>query len=105
MKKTIALSLLLILAQYSNAGNEPKVIKEIQKKSIFNLKHIAFSKERNDFVVVKFKIEKGEVQITDVQGSQNELIDRVQAKLEKMHVKSPYQENKEYLLKFTFEAE
>lgn len=105
MKKTIALSLLLLVSQFSIAGNEPKLIKEIQKKSIFNLKHITLNKERKDFVLVKFKIEAGEVIIIDLEGTQSALIGRVQERLEKMQVKSSYDENKEYSLKFTFEAE
>jgi hypothetical protein len=105
MRKLIAAIVLsLITISTSFAGENPQLWKEINRKLKVDVSHMSLSKVHKNYVVVKFKIVDGEIEIMGSLGSE-ELRTMIVDKLEDMDIVSKSDESKIYRYKFSFRAE
>ena len=105
MKKLIAAIVLsLITVSASFAGENPKLWKEINRKLKVDVSQVNLSKIHTNYVVVKFRIVEGEVEILGSLGSE-ELRALIVEKLEQMDIVSDANSDKVYRYKFSFRAE
>ncbi|NVK64495.1 MAG: hypothetical protein HWE22_07890 [Flavobacteriales bacterium] len=105
MKKFVAIIVLSLLSvSASFAGENPKLFKEISRKLKVDASQINLSKVHKNYVVVKFKIVKGEVEILGAVGSQ-ELRQLIVEKLESMDINADADASKVYRYKFNFHVE
>ncbi|MDB0037939.1 hypothetical protein N9F08_01115 [bacterium] len=105
MKKLVAaivLSLMTVSASF--AGENPQLWKEINRKLKMNVSQMSLSKVHKNYVVVKFKIVDGGVEILGAVGSE-ELRLMIVDKLEAMDIDSESNQDKIYRYKFNFRAE
>lgn len=106
MKKVvIALFVALLSTTATSAGEDPKLLKEIQRKVKVDLSGIKLEKSREHFVVVHFRIVDKEIEVLDVQGSKRELTDLMLQELEEMFITSNADPKKIYHFKFNFSQE
>lgn len=94
----------LISISASFAGENPKLFKEINRKLKVDLSQMNLSRDHQNYVVVKFKIVNGEIEILDAVGSQ-ELRQLIIEKLEAMDIQATSDESKVYRYKFNFRSE
>lgn len=105
MKKLLAIIVLsLITVSASFAGENPKLFKEINRKLKLDVSQVKLSKVHKNYVVVKFKIVNGEIEILGSLGSE-ELRQMIVEKLEEMEINSEAKSSKVYRYKFNFTAE
>ena len=105
MKKLVALIVLsLISVSTSFAGENPKLWKEINRKLKVDVSHLSLSKVHKNYVVVKFRIVNGDIEILGALGSE-ELRSMIVEKLEAMDIDSKSDITKVYRYKFSFRAE
>lgn len=106
MKKLAVLFVVSILTSSAFAGENPKkLFKEINRKMILDFSDIQLNQRNKDYVMVHFKIVDKEIEITKISGSQNDLKEMIESKLNDMLIRSDYDANKVYKYKFTFEEE
>lgn len=106
MKKVVvALFVGLLSMSASFAGENPKVIKEIQRKIKVDLSGIQLEKSKKHYVLVTFKIVDQEIEILNLEGSKKELTDLMIAELEEMFITSKADASKVYQFKFNFSQE
>lgn len=106
MKKVVvALFVGLLSISSSFAGENPKLVKEIQRKIKVDLSGIQLEKSKEHFVLVKFKIVDQEIEIVNVKGPKKELTDLMLAELEEMFITSDADPKKVYQFKFNFSRE
>lgn len=102
MKKLIFIVAILVSNLSFGAGGHP-LKNEITNKLILDLSKIDLQKNHQDFVVVNFYISSGEIEITDITGTQKELVQKVKSKLSTLKIQQAYEEGTLYRYKFTFE--
>ena len=102
MKKLIFIAAILISNISLGAGVQP-LKQEITEKLIIDLSMVELDKNQQDFVLVRFSICNGEIEIADISGSQKQLIQKVKSKLSKLTIEQVYDEGALYQYKFTFE--
>ncbi|XOV68854.1 MAG: hypothetical protein ACFHU9_06650 [Fluviicola sp.] len=106
MKKVIvALVVGFLSISTSFAGENPKLLKEIQRKVKVDLSGIQLEKSKEHFVLVKFKIVNNEIEVLNVKGSKKELTDLMMEELEEMFITSDSDPKKTYHFKFNFANE
>lgn len=106
MKKVVvALFVGLLSISSSFAGENPKLVKEIQRKVKVDLSGIQLEKSKKHYVLVKFKIVNKEIEVLNVKGSKKELSDLMMAELEEMFITSDSDPKKVYQFKFNFSQE
>ncbi len=89
----------------SFAGENPKLVKEIQRKVKVDLSGIKLEKSKEHFVVVKFKVVNKEIEILNLKGSKKELTDLMLDELQEMFITSDADPKKIYQFKFNFSQE
>lgn len=105
MKKLITIFVLsLVAVSTSFAGENPKLFKEINRKLKLDASKVKLSKVHKNYVVVKFKIVDGEIEILGAVGSE-ELRQLIVQKLESMEIDAEANESKVYRYKFNFRRE
>ncbi|MFK7783481.1 MAG: hypothetical protein AB8B56_00120 [Crocinitomicaceae bacterium] len=105
MKKIIAIFVLsLVAVSTSFAGENPKLFKEINRKLKLDASKVKLSKVNKNYVVVKFKIVDGNIEILGAIGSE-ELRQMIVQKLDTMNIDSDADASKVYRYKFNFRAE
>lgn len=105
MKKLVAIFVFsLVAVSTSFAGENPKLFKEINRKLKVDVSEMQLSKVHKNYVVVKFKIVNGEVEILGAVGSE-ELRQMIVEKLEAMEIDTKADNSKVYRYKFNFRAE
>jgi|TARA_R110000737_G_scaffold61221_1_gene88270 hypothetical protein len=97
----LAMGFLMISTAF--AGNNPSLKKLLNRKIKIDLSHIELDKYTPDYVNVSFKIVNGEIEITEIHGSQPELKKEITKALEKLDITCEYEEGETYQYKFTFE--
>ena len=106
MKKFIvALVVGLLSISSSFAGENPKLMKEIQIKVKVDLSGIQLEKSKKHYVIVKFMIVHNEIAVLNVKGSQKELSELMMAELKEMFINSDVDPNKVHHFKFSFSQE
>lgn len=106
MKKVVVLFVVALLtASASFAGENPKLVKEIQRKIKIDLSGISLEKTKDHFVSVRFRIVDKDVEILSVKGSKRELTDLMLKELEEMFITSDADPKKVYQFKFNFSQE
>lgn len=102
MKKIIFI--VAILISNISLGAEVQPLKqEITNKLILDLSKVELDENNQDFVVVNFYICNGEIEVTEITGTQKQLIQKVKNKLSKLIIEQAYDEGSLYRYKFTFE--
>lgn len=105
MKKLVAIIVFsLVAVSTSFAGENPKLWKEINRKLKVDVSQVNLSKVHKNYVVVKFRIVNGEIEILGSVGSE-ELRLLIVEKLEAMEIDSQSKKDKVYRYKFNFRAE
>jgi hypothetical protein len=84
------------------AGINPDLQDEMNEKVIIDLSEIQLNPYSEDFVLVSFKIEKGEIKIQNISGSQALLKKLIVKKMVQMNIESEYDADFIYRYKFTF---
>ena len=102
MKKLIFIIAILVSNLSFGAAGHP-LKEEITNKLILDLSKVELHKNHQDFVVVNFYISSGEIEITDITGTQKELVQKVKSKLSTLKIQQAYEEGTLYRYKFTFE--
>ncbi|MCR9173715.1 MAG: hypothetical protein NXI10_14530 [bacterium] len=106
MKKVVvALFVGLLSISSSFAGENPKLVKEIQRKIKVDLSGIQLEKSKEHFVLVKFRVVDQEIEVLNVKGSKEELTDLMLTELEEMFITSDADPSKIYQFKFNFSRE
>ena len=102
MKKIIFI--VAILISNISLGAEVQPLKqEITNKLILDLSKVELDENNQDFVVVNFYICNGEIEVTEISGTQKQLIQKVKNKLSQLIIEQAYDESALYRYKFTFE--
>jgi hypothetical protein len=105
--KTVLLATMMILFSFgiSYAGENPKLLKEIKRKVFLDLSKVKFEKNKEEFVIVQFKVTNQQIEVINIQGSQEELTEMMIKKLEEMVIQSDAKDATTYQYKFKFEKE
>lgn len=101
--KKLMLMVGILVTSISYGGNNPNLKDEITEKLNFDLSEIALHEIHPEFVVVSFNICNDRVIISEITGTQTELIQLVKSKLTAISFDEKYDEDCMYRYKFTFE--
>lgn len=102
MKKLIFIVAILISNLSFGAGGQP-LKNEITSKLILDLSKVELDRNNQDFVVVNFYVCNGVIEITEITGTQKQLVQKVKNKLSQLNIEQTYDEGSLYRYKFTFE--
>lgn len=106
MKKLAVLFAAFIISiSVSFAGSNPELSEEINQKVIVDLSDIDLNIETEDFVIVRFSIVNGAIQIQGVQGSNFVLEKIILDKLDALEIEATCDEKTVFAFKFTFEKQ
>lgn len=100
--KKLVIGLALFSSLWSFGSNNPELKNEIDRKMKIEFNDIELNQGYQDFVSVSFKINKGHIEIQDINGSSNELKELVITELNDLIINADYKEGEVYLYKFTF---
>ena len=105
--KTVLITTFMILFSFSMtyAGENPKLLKEIKRKSFLDLSNINLEKNKDEFVIVKFRVTNHQIEILDIDGSREELTEMMMQKLQEMVITTDAEDATTYQYKFKFEKE
>ncbi len=105
--KTVLIATMMILFFFgtSYAGENPKLLKEIKRKVFLDLSNVKFEKDKQEFVIVKFKVTNQQIEVMNIEGSQEELTEMMIKELEEMVIDSDAKDATTYQYKFKFEKE
>lgn len=101
----VAMFVAFLVVSPSFAGENPKLVKEIQRKVKIDLSGIRLDKSKEHFVMVQFKIVDQEVEVIKVEGSKRELTDLMLAELAEMFITSDADPSQIHQFKFNFSQE
>ena len=87
------------------AGENPKLLKEIKRKVFVDLSKIKLEKNKEEFVVVKFRVTNQQIEVIDISGSREELTEIMMEELEDMVIRTDAKDATTYQYKFKFEKE
>lgn len=93
----------LVITQTSMGANNPSLKNEITDKLILDLSEVELDEYHQDFVVVSFQVCDGHIVVQDASGTQEELVQKVENKLNQLIILETYDEEMIYRYKFTFE--
>ncbi len=102
MKKLLFIVAILV-SNISLGADSPPLKVEIINKLILDLSKVELDENNQDFVVVNFYICNGEIEITEITGTQKQLTQKVKNKLSQLIIEQAYDEEALYRYKFTFE--
>lgn len=105
--KKILFGLCIILFAFSSsfAGENPKLLKEIKRKVFLDLSKVKLEKNKEDFVVVKFRVTNQQIEVINIKGSKKELTDMMMKELKEMVINSDTEDASTYHYKFKFQKE
>lgn len=96
------LTLGLLILNVSIAGNTPSIKSEMIEKVQPDLTEFEFATEHENFVVVSFKIKNKHLEILEIMGSTQELIQLMQVELTSTFIDKIYPVDDIYYFKFIF---
>ena len=102
MKKLMFIAGILI-SNISIGAENPPLKNEITDKLILDLSEVELDENVQDFVVVGFYVCNGEIEITEITGTQKQLVQKVKNKLSQMTIEQDYDEETLYRYKLTFQ--
>jgi hypothetical protein len=106
MKKLVVAFIVTLLATSASfAGENPKLIKEIQRKIKVDLSNINLEKSKEHYVTIRFRVVNKEVEVLSLRGSKRELTDMMLKELEEMFISSDADPKKVHQFKFNFSQE
>jgi hypothetical protein len=106
MKSVLVAAMMVIFSfGISHAGENPKLLKEIKRKAFLDLSKIKLEKNKEEFVIVKFRISNQQIEVLDIDGSREELTEMMIKKLEEMVIQSDAMCDTTYKYKFNFAKE
>lgn len=105
--KTFLMTALIILFTngISIAGENPKLLKEIKRKVFLDLSNVNLEKNKQEFVVVKFKVTNHQIQVVDIDGTREELTEMMTKELQEMVIHTDAEDATIYQYRFKFEKE
>jgi hypothetical protein len=92
----------VFITNISLGTNHPTLKTELTEKLTFDLREVELDPHHQDFVIVCFHICNGKVEISEITGTQKELVQKVKNKLSKIKIDQEYDEGKTYRYKLTF---
>ncbi|PHR47368.1 MAG: hypothetical protein COA32_08080 [Fluviicola sp.] len=105
--KTVLITILMILFSFGTAyaGKNPKLLKEIKRKVFLDLSKVQLEKDKEEFVIVKFRVTNQQIEVIDIKGSQDELTEMMIKELQDMVIRTDAEDATTYQYKFKFEKE
>lgn len=105
--KTILMGAVILLSTFglTYASENPGLLKEIKRKVFLDLSEVELDKNKEEFVIVKFKITNQQIEIIDIQGSRKELTELMMKELREMVIRTDAKDATTYQYKFNFEKE
>lgn len=105
--KTILITTMMVLFSFgiTYAGENPKLLKEIKRKTFLDLSDFKFEKNIQEFVIVKFRVTDQQIEVINIEGSREELTEMMMKKLEEMVIRTDAEDAATYQYKFNFEKE
>jgi 2,4-dienoyl-CoA reductase-like NADH-dependent reductase (Old Yellow Enzyme family) len=100
--KTIIMIIGLLLVNESFAANNPSIKSEIEEKVQPDLTEFNFSTDHENFIVVSFKVSEYHIDILEIMGSSDYLIQTMIEELINLKVDKVYPEDDIYSFKFIF---
>ncbi|UKN00458.1 hypothetical protein K6119_12020 [Paracrocinitomix mangrovi] len=100
--KIAILTIGLALANISFAGLNPSLKKEITEKVQLDLSQFEFDTHHENFVVVSFSIENFQIEILEIQGTSEILINMMTLELNNLKIDRLYSQGNIYNYKFVF---
>lgn len=104
-KVLVTLGMALVTFSSVLAGENPKLLKEIQRKITLDLSKVSLDKDAENFVLVQFRVVNQEVHIVDIKGSREELNELMLCELENMFIHAETDSQTIYQYRFTFQKE
>ena len=95
----------VLVTTVSFGAENPQLKDEITDKLILDLSKVELDENLQDFVIVSFHIYNGEIEITEITGTQKQLVQKVKNKLSQLMIEQNYDEETLYRYKFTFEIQ
>jgi len=92
----------VLITNISLGADNPPLKNEITNKLILDLSEVELDEDLQDFVVVSFHICNDGVQITEITGTQKQLVQKVKTKLSQLTIEQEYNEETLYRYKLTF---
>jgi hypothetical protein len=106
MKKfVVALLVAIVTTGGVFAGENPKLVKEIQRKVKVDLSKINLERSKDHFVSVRFKVVNQEIEVLSLRGSKRELTEIMMQELEEMFITTDADPNEVHHFKFRFTKE
>ena len=93
----------ILISNISIGAENPPLKNEITDKLILDLSEVELDENVQDFVVVGFYVCNGEIEITEITGTQKQLVQKVKNKLSQMTIEQDYDEETLYRYKLTFQ--
>lgn len=103
--KTLLISIGLLGSTAAIDNQEPTLRCELAEKMILDLSEVELHENFQDYVTVQFSICADEIILKSIEGTHDEVIKAVEAKLNSMEINANYEEDKLYSFKFTFEKQ
>ena len=100
--KTLVLIGGLLLSHLSFSSNNPSLKHEIEASIQPDLSQFEFDMYHENFVVVQFEIKNYQIEILEIQGSSEALIEMVTEELNQINIGETYTEGDIYNYKFIF---
>lgn len=105
--KKVAVAFIVALLTFSNsfAGENPKLLKEIKRKITLDLSKIKLEQSKENFVLVQFRVKNGEIDVINVEGTEEKLTELMLCELEEMFINTKTDPHTIHQFKFTFTKE
>ena len=100
--KNLMLIIGVLISTISFGADTHPLKNELTEKLIFDLSDVELDNNHEDFVLVNFHIFDGEIEITEITGTQIKLIQKVKKKMSLLKIDEDYEEGKLYHYKLTF---
>lgn len=101
MRTMIMVMALLMSANLMAHGKKP-IKKELEDKVTIDLHDYDFKKDQEEFVLVSFVVKNQKIEILDIMGSNEFLIDKMKSELNNITMDNFYPSDDKYNFKFTF---
>lgn len=100
--KTLVCIVGLLLSHMSFSNSNPCLKNEIETSIHPDLSQFEFDMHHENFVVVQFEIRNFQIEILEIQGSSEELIEMITEELSQVTIDDTYTDGDSYSYKFIF---
>lgn len=106
MKKSmVILGMLFLSIGFTFAGNSNNIGNQLNKNVIVDLSNVDLNENEEEFVTVKFNFSNNQINILEIEGSQNILKEKILQELQQMNLSIDPNDKTTYSCKFVFVKE